>query len=86
MGKLVNALPAAGNLKLLAHIRTFNETHDIAALGASVKDLVDEFNVKVCLHYAPECEVRVPRVDRRAAAPVTVAVSRSAPAWEGLAH
>ena len=80
MGKLVNALPAAGNLKLLAHIRTFNETHDIAALGASVKDLVDEFNVKVCLHYAPECEVRVPRVDRRAAAPVTVAVSRSAPA------
>jgi len=58
MGKLMASLPTAGNLKLLAHVRAYNMTSDMAAFSESVQELVDEYDVTVFLRYAPECSVR----------------------------
>jgi len=69
MGKLMTNLPAAGNLKLLDHVRNFNASEDIAFFSERVKDLVDEFNVKISLSYPLECTVRAaPAPNARAVA------------------
>jgi hypothetical protein len=58
MGKLMALLPTAGKLKLLAHVRAYNMTSDMATFSESVQELVDEYAVTVFLRYAPECSVR----------------------------
>eukprot|EP00277_Geminigera_cryophila_P043578 CAMPEP_0173075290 /NCGR_PEP_ID=MMETSP1102-20130122/11556_1 /TAXON_ID=49646 /ORGANISM="Geminigera sp., Strain Caron Lab Isolate" /LENGTH=724 /DNA_ID=CAMNT_0013944585 /DNA_START=175 /DNA_END=2346 /DNA_ORIENTATION=- len=58
MGKLVTTLPVAGSLKLLDHVRTFNASMDIASFSERIKDLVDEFSIKISLSYPLECTVR----------------------------
>ena len=58
MGKLMASLPTAGNLKLLAHVRAYNMTSDMATFSKSVQELVNEYEVTVFLRYAPECSVR----------------------------
>ena len=75
MMKLTQVLPTAGGLKLLQIVRSFNDDHDIEAFSEKVKELVDEFDVKVKLTHAPECTVRTPPRARGAPrAPVEVAV------------
>jgi hypothetical protein len=74
MGKLMSSLPTAGNLKLLAHVRAYNMTSDMATFSKSVQELVDEFDVTVSLRYAPECTVR-PVVHRHFASKSSVAVA-----------
>jgi len=73
MGKLMKTLPTAGGLKLLQIVRTFNNNSDIEAFSESIKELVDEFEVKVNLTHAPECTVRAAPAPRGRAA-----VSRAA--------
>jgi len=69
MGKVMTALPTVGNLKLLEHVRTFNSTEDITAFSENVKNLVDEFDVKISLNYPLECTVRsAPAPNARAVA------------------
>ena len=75
MGKLTQVLPTAGGLKLLQIVRSFNDDNNIEAFSEKVKELVDEFDVKVKLTHAPECTVRTPPRARGAPkAPVEVAV------------
>jgi hypothetical protein len=80
MTKLVGALPTAGNLKLLQHVRAFNDTLDIAAFGASVKGLVDEFDIKISLDFAPECDVRAAPAGRRRKPSASISTQRAIPA------
>jgi len=81
MGKLINTIPVAGNLKLLDHVRTFNTTEDIASFSERVKELVDEFDVKISLSYPLECTVRAaPAPNARA-----VAAAAKQPAAEAAA-
>jgi len=79
MGKLMKTLPTAGGLKLLQIVRAFNDTSDIEAFSESIKELVDEFAVKVNLTHAPECTVRAAPAPRGRAA-----VSRAAPVEAAL--
>ncbi len=58
MGKLMASLPTAGNLKLLAHVRAYNMTSDMATFTKSVQELVDEYDVAVFLRYPSEFSVR----------------------------
>ena len=58
MDNLVTMLPVAGSLKLLNHVRTFNASMDIASFSERIKDLVDEFSIKISLSYPLECTVR----------------------------
>ncbi len=55
---LRTSLPTVGGLKLLAHVRAYNMTSDMATFSKSVQELVDEYDVTVLLRYAPECSVR----------------------------
>ena len=59
MVELVRKLPPAGIAKLLEYVKGFNASSDIAAFAEQVRELVDEFNVKVMLNFPPECTVRV---------------------------
>ena len=63
MRELVRELPPAGVAKLLEYIKGFNSTlvKDIGAFAEQVKELVDEYDVKVMLHFPPRCTVRVTR-------------------------
>jgi len=59
MRELVRELPPIGVSRLLEYVKGFNSTLDIGAFAERVKELVDEHDVKVMLHFPPECTVRV---------------------------
>lgn len=77
LGKLMATLPIAGNLRLLEHVRAFNVNGDVSTFSNHVKDLVDEYDVKVSLAYAPECTVR-PATRKQQAAIVAAATTPAA--------
>lgn len=75
MGKLMTTLPTAGNLRLLEHVRAFNLNGDIATFSTRVKDLVDQYDVKISLAYPPECTVRPATRKQQAAAAAAAAAA-----------
>jgi hypothetical protein len=76
MRELVRKLPPAGVAKLLEYVKGFNSTLDIGAFAEQVKELVDDYDVKVMLHFPPECTVRVtPSRPVRGSVPAPAAVA-----------
>ncbi|EKX30990.1 hypothetical protein GUITHDRAFT_156703 [Guillardia theta CCMP2712] len=59
--QLRHLLPAEGKAKLLHLMRSYMSDKDAKSLGDKVKALVDEFDVKCSLSFAPECTIRAPK-------------------------
>jgi len=59
--QLRNKLPVEGKVKLLALLRVYMADKDAESFGEKVKSLVDEFDVKCLLSFAPEVTVRAPK-------------------------